>query len=119
MKLIIRSAIALLFVSAFAFPAFAQSRIAVKINPLSGNCFLVVLKSLQAAPLTASSAELIVYDQNTCKKVCDGKIGVNKSLKQCELFRFKLCCQSPLPPKYMAYVKVFYSGGYSEDWLWN
>jgi hypothetical protein len=119
MKLIIRSVIAFLFVIAFTFPALAQSRIAVKTNPLTGNCFLVTLKNLQAAPLNASSAYLIVYDQNNCKKVCDGKIGLNKSLKQCELFRFKLCCSSPLPPKYIAYVKIYYPGGYSEDWLWN
>jgi hypothetical protein len=120
MKLIIRSVIASLFLIAFAFPALAQSRIAVKINPPSGNCFLVVIKSLPTAPLTATSALLNVYDQNTCKKVCDGKIGLNKSLQPCELFRFKICCQSPLPAKYIAYVKIFYSvGGSSEGWLWN
>jgi len=119
MKIITRSAIAFLFLVAFAFPALAQSRIAIKINPPGGNCFLVVLKNLQAVPLNASSAYLTVYDQNSCKKVCDGKIGLNKTLNQCELFRFKLCCQSPLPAKYIAYVKVFYPGGYSEDWLWN
>jgi len=119
MKLIIRSVIASLFLVAFAFPALAQSRIALKINPLGGNCFLVALKSLQAAPLNASSADLVVFDQNTCKKVCDAKVRVGKTLKQCEISRFKICCNSPLPPKYIAYVKVYYPGGYSEDWLWN
>ena len=119
MKLIVRSVIAVLFLTALTLPAVAQSKVAVKINPPGGNCFLVVLKNLQSAALTASSAYLVVYDQNNCKKVCDSKIGLNKPLKPCELFRFKLCCQGSLPPKYMAYVKVYYSGGYSEDWLWN
>ena len=119
MKLIIRSVIASVFLLAVAFPALAQSRIAVKINPPAAHCFLVTLKSLQAAPINASSAYLVVYDQNNCKKACDAKVALNRPLKPCELFRFKLCCQGALPPKYIAYVKIYYPGGYSEDWLWN
>jgi hypothetical protein len=92
---------------------------AVKMNPPTANCFPVTLKNLQGALPTASSAYLIVYDQDTCRKLCDSKIGLNKALKPCELFRFKLCCQGAQPTKYIAYVKVYYAGGYSEDWLWN
>ena len=119
MKLIIRSAIGFLFLVAFAFPSLAQSKLAIRTAPLSGSCVIVSVKNLQAAPLNASSAYLVVYDQNNCKKVCDSKIGLNKNLTPCELFRFKLCCSNALPAKYIAYVKIFYAGGYSEDWLWN
>lgn len=119
MKLIIRSAIAFLFLIAVAFPALAQSKLALRTAPLSGSCVIVSVKNLQTAPVNASAGYLVVYDQNSCKKVCDSKIALNRNLQPCDLFRFKLCCSHPLPAKYIAYVKVFYAGGYSEDWLWN
>ena len=119
MKLILRSAIAFLFLIAFAFPSLAQSKIAIRTAPLSSSCVIVSVKNLQTAPLNASAAYLMVFDQNTCKKACDTKIALNRNLNPCELFRFKLCCSHALPAKYIAYVKIFYAGGYSEDWLWN
>ena len=119
MKLIVRSAIAFLFLAAFAFPALAQSpKLAVRIGPPSKICFPVTIKNLQTIPLGVSAAYLLVFDQSNCQKVCETKIAIDKKLKPCEPLVFKVCCQH-LPPKYMVYVKIFHGGGSVEDWLWN
>ena len=120
MKLIIRSVIAALFLTALTFPALAQSpKLAIKVSSPSGKCFPLTLKNLQAAPLTASAAYLVVFDQASCKKTCDSKIAINKALKPCEAYSFRICCSGSLPAKYIAYVKVYYSGGYNESFLVN
>ena len=120
MKLIIRSVIAVVFLAALVLPALAQSpKLALKIGSPSGKCFPLTLKNLQSTPLTATAAYLVVFDQTTCKKTCDSKIAINKALKPCEPYGFKVCCSGSLPPKYIAYVKVFYSGGYNESFLFN
>ena len=120
MKLFIRSVIAVLFLAAFTLPALAQSpKLAIKISSPSGKCFPLTLKNLQSTPLTATAAYLVVFDQTNCKKTCDSKIGINKALKPCEAYGFRICCSGSLPPKYIAYVKVFYSGGYNESFLVN
>lgn len=120
MKLIPRSLIALVFLAAIASPALGQTpKLAIKIGPPSGKCFPLILKNLQSTPLTASAAYLVVFDQATCKKTCDSKIAIDKSLKPCEPYGFKICCSGSLPPRYIAYVKVYYSGGYNESFLVN
>ena len=120
MKLIIRSVIAVLFLAALTLPALAQSpKLAIKISPPSGKCFPLTLKNLQSTPLTVSSAYLVVFDQGDCKKTCDSKIALNKTLKPCEPFRTRVCCSGTLPAKYIAYVRVFYAGGYNESFLVN
>jgi len=120
MKLIIRSAIACLFLAAFAFPALAQNpQLAAQLGKPSGSCFPLKLKNLQPGLLKVGPAYLVVFDQGTCKKVCESKIALGQRLKPCEVYTFKICCDHPLPARYMAYVKVFYTGGSTEDWLWN
>ena len=119
-KLIIRSVIAVLFLTALTLPALAQSpKLAIKISPASDKCFPLTIKNLQSTPLTVSAAYLVVFNQEDCKKTCDSKVAVNKTLKPCELFRFRICCSGTFPPKYIAYVKVFYAGGYNESFLVN
>jgi hypothetical protein len=119
-KLFIRSVIAILFLAALTFPALAQSpKLAIKISPPSGKCFPLTLKNLQGTPLTASSAYLLVFDQTNCKRTCESKIAIDKALKPCEAFGLRICCSGSLPPKYIAYVKVFYSGGSNESFLVN
>jgi len=120
MKLIPRSLIALLFLAAIASPALAQSpKLAIKIGSPSGKCFPFILKNLQTTPLAASAAYLLVFDQTNCKRTCDFKIAIDKTLKPCEPYAFKICCSGTVPPKFIAYVKVFYSGGSNESFLVN
>jgi hypothetical protein len=120
MKLITRSAIAFLFLAAFAFPALAQNpKLASRLGKPSASCFPFTLKNLEPNLLSVSAAYLVVFDQTNCKKTCDFKIAIDKKLKPCEAYTFKICCDHPLPAKYMAYVKIFHAGGSSEDWLWN
>jgi hypothetical protein len=67
-----------------------------------------------------NSAYLVVFDQASCKKTCESKIPLNKALNPCEAFSYRICCGSGVVhPKYIAYVKVYYSGGFNESWLVN
>ena len=91
----------------------------MKIGATSGKCFLITLKNLQTAPVTATAAYLVVFDQTNCKRTCESKIAVNRAVKPCESYSFRICCSGTLPPKYIAYVRVPYSGGYNESFLSN
>lgn len=120
MKLFIRSVIAVLFLAALTLPAFAQGpRLAIKIGAPSSKCFPITIKNLQTSPLTATAAYLVVFDQTNCKRTCESKIAVNKAVGPCETYSFRICCSGTLPPKYVAYVRIPYSGGYNESFLVN
>ncbi|MFN2623890.1 MAG: hypothetical protein ABR611_13715 [Chthoniobacterales bacterium] len=120
MKLIIRSVIAVLFLAALTLPALAQSpKLAIKIGAPSGKCFPLTLKNLQTTVLTTNSAYLVVFDQGKCQRVCESKIALKKDLKPCEPYTYRICCSGSVPPKFVAYVKVFYGGGYNESFLVN
>jgi hypothetical protein len=120
MKLVNRSAIALLFLTVLAVPALSQN-LAVRINPPPvPGCFPVTIKNLRSTPLNCTSAVMLVIDQSNCKTVCKFGMNVNQTLGPCQSFSFKMCCTNPpLPPKYIIYVRVAHALGYNEQWFYR
>lgn len=120
MKLLSRSAIALLFLCVFAVPALAQN-LAVRISPPpAGACFPVTIKNLRTSPLKCTSAIMLVIDQTTCKVVCKNGLNINQTLNPCQSFTFKMCCANPpLPPKHIVYVRITHSAGTNEEWYFR
>ena len=125
MKLLVRSTIGLLFLLALAMPSLAQNHsLAIKIGPppTPQACFPVTVKNLRVTPINTTVAYLYVFDQKTCKLVCQFKIPFAKTLAPCQSASFKICCQNPgglLPSQWIAYVRVHYAGGWNEQWLWR
>jgi hypothetical protein len=125
MKLLVRSTIGFLFLLALAMPSLAQNpNLAIKIGPppTPQACFPVTIKNVRATPINTTAAYLYVFDQKTCKRVCEFKISFPKTLAPCQSASFKICCQKsagPLPPTWIAYVRVHYAGGWNEQWLWR
>jgi len=121
MKLITRSAIGFLFLLALAMPSLAQSpNLAIRIGPPPTQaCFPVTVKNVRSTPINCTAAYLYIFDQKTCKLACQFKIPFGKSLLPCQSASFKICCQKPLPPTWIAYVRVNYVGGWNEEWLWR
>jgi hypothetical protein len=122
MKLLIRSMIAVLFLTALAMPSLAQvPNVAVRISPppAPGKCFPVTIKNLGTTTITANAAYLTIFDQSTCKVTCEFKISLEKRVTPCKILTFKICCEKPLPPKYIAYVRVAHSLGNNEQWYYR
>ena len=123
MKLIVRSTIGFLFLLALAMPMRAQNpHLAIRIGPPltpPQACFPVTVKNVRGTPINCQAAYLFLFDQKTCKPVCEFKIPFTKSLLPCQSASFKICCQKPLPPTWIAYVRVNYVGGMNEEWLWR
>jgi hypothetical protein len=122
MKLIVRSTIGFLFLLVLAMPALAQNpNLAIRIGPppTPQACFPVTVKNVRSTPINCQAAYLYIFDQKTCKLVCQFKIPFAKSLLPCQTASFKICCQKPLPPTWIAYVRVNYAGGWNEEWLWR
>lgn len=117
MKLITRSALALVFLLGLATPLLAVNPdVAVRISPPSGTCFTVSLKNL--GPLTnISLADLSVYDAKTCKRVCFSEMKIGKGLKPCGTLTFKICCKAHLVG-YVCRVRVHHSNGINEEWYY-
>ena len=119
MKLITRSAIALVFLLGFATPLLAASPdVAVCIKP-AHNCFAVSLKNLHGSAVAVSAADLTIFDQKSCKQVCATKAQIGKTLDKCATTALTICCNvKPLPPQYIVYVRVYHNVGVhvNEGW---
>jgi hypothetical protein len=119
MKLITRSTIAALFLLGFAMPVLAQNPdVAIRIKPV-GNCFSVNLKNLRPNVVNVQTADLMVFDQVTCKRVCHARVAPNKRFAACQTLDFRICCDSPFPAKYIARVRVNHSSGFNEAWFFG
>ena len=121
MKVIIRSMLAVLFLIALAMPALAQSpNVAIRISPppAPDGCFPVAIKNLRTSLITTQAAYITIFDQESCKVTCEFKIPLGKTLKPCETYKFKICCNK-LPSKHIAYVRVVHSLGNNEQWYYR
>lgn len=120
MKLITRSAIALVFLIGLATPLLAQNPdVAIRIKkPLKG-CFPVTLTNLRGATVLIQSADLRVFDQKTCKLVCESREKLQKKLAPCKTLSFRICCDKSLPSDYICYVRVTHSNGMNEEWFFQ
>jgi hypothetical protein len=122
MKLIIRSTIAALFLIALAMPCLAQNpNVAIRITPIStaNGCFVVAAKNLRSAAVNLNAAYITIVDQQSCKIACETKIPLGKSVGPCQIFKFKICCQKPVPSQYICYVRVAHSLGNNEEWYFQ
>jgi hypothetical protein len=122
MKLIPRSIIALVFLLGLATPLLAQNPVvAIRIGPppTPNACFPVTLKNLRPAPINVNSAYMAIFDQSNCKLVCETKIPLAKNLGPCQTYAFKMCCQKPLPPQFICYVRVNHNVGVNEEWFFR
>jgi hypothetical protein len=120
MKLIVRSMIAVLFLTALALPSLAQRPdVAVRISSPSGSCFRVMVNNLRTTPTKINVAYITIFDQDTCKKTCEFKVSIRKELGPCKTLDFKICCEGRLPSKYIAYVLVYHSAGNNEQWYYR
>jgi hypothetical protein len=119
MKSIFRSLIAVLFLLAFTMPLVAQNpKVAIRVSP-SRNCVKVVLKNLTTASVAVSTAELWIFDQKTCRRLCITRKVINKKIGACQDFEFEICCDN-LPPAsgYIYYVRVRHNLGMNEEWAY-
>jgi hypothetical protein len=122
MKLITRSAIVLVFLIGLATPLLAQApNVAVRIGPppTPKACFPVTLKNLRPTPVVVQAAYITIFDQNNCKRTCDFKIALPKTLGPCQTTAFTICCAKPLPPTYIVYVRVAHNFGSNEGWFFR
>lgn len=121
MKLITRSAIALVFLIGFAMPLLAQNPdVAIRINKPAKNCFSVTLKNLRTNVVSLSAAEMMIFDQKSCKRVCVARVPINKRLLACQSLDFRICCDGALPATYICYVQVHQSNGSrNEEWFFR
>ena len=117
MKLITRSIIALVFLLAFATPLVAQNpNVSVRVEP-NKNCVKVQLKNLRPTVVGVSYAELWIYDEKTCKRICVTRKVLNQKLKACDAMDFELCCDNlPKTAGYIYYVRIHHSAGTNEGW---
>ena len=78
------------------------------------------LQNLGAATIGVNTVLLQVFDAQTCKKLCVSKSAVNKKIAKCKILEGQIRCPQPLPPAagYIYYLKVFWSGGVTENWLY-
>jgi len=119
MKLITRSAIAVVFLIGFATPLLAQRPdVAIRINKPAGKCFPVTVKNLRTNVVSVSAAVMRIFDKN-CKQVCVAKVPVNKRLLPCQSLDFRICCEGALPASYICYVLVVHSNGRNEEWFFR
>jgi hypothetical protein len=115
MKLITRSAIALVFLLGLATPLLAIPYVEVRISPPSGTCFTVTLKNL-GAPVNVQSADLMVFDK-MCKRVCTSQINLgNQKLETCQTMSFRICCEKARFLATICRVRVHHTGGINEQW---
>jgi hypothetical protein len=122
MKLITRSAIAFLFLAAFAFPALAQNpSLAIRISPPTSKktCFQVTIKNMRPTAIASSAAYVVIFDQSNCKRVCEFKMALPKKLAPCQSLNFTICCAKPLPPTWITYVAVNHNFGLNEEWFFR
>lgn len=124
MKLLIRFSLVLLFVLAAAAPAFGQNpNVAIRIGPQSKTkpgCFPVTLTNLRTTVINTTGAQLVIFDQNKCQRVCEMNIKLAKALSPCKPLTFAICCSKPpVPANYIAYVKVTHSAGMNEQWFFQ
>ena len=118
MKLITRSAIALVFLVGLATPLLANPNVAVRIRPVAPNCFLVQLTNLQGAPVAIQHANVQIFDEN-CKRTCISRRVINQRVDVCKTFDFRICCPGRLPARYICYVQVFHANGRNEGWFFR
>jgi hypothetical protein len=118
MKLITRSAFALVFLIGLATPLLAQGpNVSVQISPAgSTSCFLVTVRNLRTTMVTFTTADMAIFDPK-CKQVCGSKMALKKKLDPCQTLSFRICCQKPLPVGYICYVRVNHNFGSNEEWL--
>jgi len=122
MKLISRSLIVVVLLMGLAMPALTQNP-AVRMTPGGSKaCVKVTLKNLNtAAPITVSLAELLIFDQKTCRRLCIKRLPLNnKKIDKCQTLDFEICCpQTSLPdaPGYIYFLRISSSAGSTQDWL--
>jgi hypothetical protein len=118
MKLITRSTIALVFLIGLAMPLLAQGpNVAVRISKPSRSCFPVTLQNLRTTPVKVQAAYISIFDQSNCKLTCEFKMALEKKLDPCKPLAFRICCEKPLPAKYICYVRVVHNLGNNEEWF--
>jgi hypothetical protein len=99
----------LAFFNGLSTPLLAATPdVSVCITPVQ-NCFSVTLKNL-SGPVAINTADMTIFDQKSCKRVCVSKTSIQKKLDVCGTLTFKICCEKPLPPSYICYVRVNHSG---------
>ncbi len=119
MKLITRCIIALVFLIAFATPLVAQvPNIAIRVQP-SGSCVNITFKNLTASLVNFTRADLVIFEQDTCRRVCSSRVKFDQELLDCHSTEFRICCgKLRLPSKrgYIYYVRVYHNLGMNEEW---
>lgn len=119
MKLITRSAIALVFLIGLATPLLAANDVSIRVGPPSGFCFPVSLKNLTAPPVNLLLLELTIFDGKTCKRICYRDLPLaKKTLNVCQTLTFNICCGAKRPPGFIGRVRVQHSGGINEQWFY-
>ena len=120
MKLITRSTIVLVFLIGLATPLLAQAPdVAVRIGTPSQSCFPFTVKNLRTSLVSVTAAYITIVDQSNCRVTCEFKIPIGKKIKPCGNYTFKICCEKPLPSRYIAYVRVNHSLGNNEQWFFK
>jgi len=122
MKIINRFTIAFLFLIALAAPALAQNpNLAIRIGPppTPKACFPVEIRNVRTTPINCSVALVTIFDQSNCKRVCEMKMALSKTLAPCQSFKFTICCPKPLPPTWITRVQVNHNFGMNEEWFFR
>jgi len=120
MKLITRSAIALVFLIGLAKPLLATNPdVAIRIRPVK-NCFTILIKNVRGTPVGPITAvDMTIFDQKNCQRVCQTKMKLQKKLAICQSLDFNICCNKPLPLSYIVYVRVYHNFGMNEEWFFQ
>lgn len=92
--------------------------VAIRIRPAK-NCFSITLKNLRTSAVAVSVADMTVFDQKSCKRVCVAKVPLDKKFAPCQTLDFRICCEKPLPPSYICYVRVHHNFGINEEWFFQ
>ena len=121
MKKIFQPLMGLVLLLAFSFPAQAQNP-AVRMSVTGPGSVKFSLTNLSGVPISVGSVLLAVWDQKTCKRLCSGRVVINKRLKPCETFDGEVRCGTQIAAGNLIYwLRVTNSSGVklTEDWLFN
>ena len=121
MKTITRSIAGLMLLIGLAVSTQAQNpAVKMKAGP-PPELISYTLQNLSGATILVNAVVLQVFDAKTCKRLCASKSAVNKKVAKCAILEGQIRCPPPLPPApsgYIYYLKVFRSGGVTENWLY-
>ena len=117
MKFLTGTCTALVFLLLFATPLLAQNpNVAVRVEA-NKNCVRINLKNLTVSTIGVTYAELWIYDQKTCRRICITRKVLNKKIGACQSMDFETCCDNlPTASGYIYYVRVHHNLGTNEGW---